>query len=87
MRPASGGGPDPVAAVVAELEARGRYGIRLGLGRIRALLRELGSPEAGLPGVLIGGTNGKGSVQAMVGAVLAEAGRRVGQTPKPHLVD
>ena len=37
-------------------------------------------------GALIGGTNGKGSTQAMVAAVLAAAGKRVGQTPKPHLV-
>ena len=36
--------------------------------------------------MLIGGTNGKGSVQAIVSAVLREAGYRVGQTPKPHLV-
>ena len=47
----------------------------------------LGSLEAGLRGVLVAGTNGKGSVQAMVGAVLAEGGLLVGQTPKPHLVD
>jgi dihydrofolate synthase/folylpolyglutamate synthase len=46
----------------------------------------MGDPQLGLPGVLIGGTNGKGSTQAMVASVLREAGVRVGQTPKPHLV-
>jgi dihydrofolate synthase/folylpolyglutamate synthase len=46
----------------------------------------MGDPHIGLPGVLIGGTNGKGSTQAMVAAVLHEGGIRVGQTPKPHLV-
>ena len=46
----------------------------------------MGDPQLGLPGVLIGGTNGKGSTQAMVASVLHEAGIRVGQTPKPHLV-
>jgi len=80
-------GDDALGEAIAELQARGRFGIRLGLGRTRALLRALGSPEAGLHGVLIGGTNGKGSVQAMVGAALAAGGLRVGQTPKPHLVD
>ncbi len=35
----------------------------------------LGSPERGLRGALIGGTNGKGSTQAMVAAVLAAAGQ------------
>ncbi|HMJ79494.1 MAG TPA: Mur ligase family protein [Candidatus Dormibacteraeota bacterium] len=71
--------------VIAALQARGRFGVNLGLARVRALLRELGDPQRGLPGVLVGGTNGKGSVQALVAAVLAAAGLRVGQTPKPHL--
>ena len=74
------------AATLAALQARGRFGIRLGLARTRALLRALDHPERGLRGVLIAGTNGKGSVQAMVAACLAEAGLHVGQTPKPHLV-
>ncbi len=74
------------ATTLAALQARGRLGIHLGLGRTRALLRALGDPQAALRGPLIGGTNGKGSVQALVAAVLAEAGLRVGQTPKPHLV-
>lgn len=73
-------------AVLERLAARGRFGIRLGLGRTRALLKQVGEPQLGLPGVLIGGTNGKGSTQAMVASVLREAGLRVGQTPKPHLV-
>ena len=71
---------------VAALEDRGRFGVRLGLARTRALLRGLGSPEAGIRGALIGGTNGKGSVVALVSACLAAAGHRAGDTPKPHLV-
>jgi len=73
-------------AAVLALEERGRFGIRLGLGRTKALLRELGHPERRLRGVLIGGTNGKGSVLALAGSVLRTAGLRVGETPKPHLV-
>jgi len=69
-----------------ELADRGRFGIRLGLGRTRALLRELGHPERMLRGALVGGTNGKGSVLALAGAALRDAGFRVGETPKPHLV-
>ncbi len=68
------------------LAARGRFGIRLGLARTRALLRRLDDPHLQLRGALIGGTNGKGSSQALVAAALREAGYRVGQTPKPHLV-
>lgn len=71
---------------VAALQARGRFGIRLGLGRTRALLAALGHPEQGIRGALIGGTNGKGSVVAFVGACLAAEGYRAGETPKPHLV-
>jgi dihydrofolate synthase / folylpolyglutamate synthase len=73
-------------AALSTLRARGRFGIRLGLSRTRAMLRRLADPQTSLPGVLIGGTNGKGSVQAMVAAALAAAGYRVGQTPKPHLL-
>ena len=74
-------------AAVDALAARGRFGIRLGLGRTRALLEELGQPHAGIRGALVAGTNGKGSVQALVSAMLASAGLRVGQAPKPHLVE
>ncbi len=83
-----GGGdlPATFAESVLALQARGRFGIRLGLGRTRALLAALGHPEAGVRGVLVGGTNGKGSVVALVGACLAAAGYRAGESPKPHLV-
>src|SRR3954468_2477592 len=68
------------------LDERGRFGIRLGLGRTRALLRELGHPERSVRGALIAGTNGKGSVLALADSALRAAGYRVGTTPKPHLV-
>jgi dihydrofolate synthase/folylpolyglutamate synthase len=71
---------------VAALGARGRFGIRLGLGRTRALLRELGDPQLALQGALVAGTNGKGSVLALAASALRAAGHRVGETPKPHLV-
>src|SRR4051794_24316942 len=74
------------AEALAAIEARGRYGIRLGLGRVRALLAELGDPQLGVRGALVAGTNGKGSVIALAGAALRAAGHRVGETPKPHLV-
>ena len=68
------------------LAERGRFGIRLGLGRTRALLREIGDPQLGIRGALVGGTNGKGSVLALAGSALRAAGLRAGETPKPHLV-
>lgn len=53
----------------------------------RALLEELGHPERHFASVHIGGSNGKGSVAAMVYSVLREAGWRVGLYTSPHLVE
>ncbi len=71
---------------LAALAARGRFGIRLGLSRTRALLTALGDPQREVRGALVAGTNGKGSVLALAGSALRAAGLRVGETPKPHLV-
>jgi dihydrofolate synthase/folylpolyglutamate synthase len=68
------------------LSERGRFGVRLGLGRTRALLGELGHPERTVRGALIAGTNGKGSVLAIAGSAVQAAGLTVATTPKPHLV-
>ena len=85
MAPHSSVGRDYHDAVRA-LEARGRFGVRLGLGRTRALLHELGDPQLAFRGALVAGTNGKGSVLALAGRALRAAGIRAGETPKPHLV-
>jgi dihydrofolate synthase/folylpolyglutamate synthase len=74
------------AEALQALSERGRFGIRLGLGRTRALLRELDHPERLVRGALVAGTNGKGSVLALADSALRAAGYRVGSTPKPHLV-
>ena len=71
---------------VAALTERGRFGISLGLERIDRLMGEVGHPEQGLRGALVGGTNGKGSVVAMTQSVLSAVGLTVGSMPKPHLV-
>jgi dihydrofolate synthase/folylpolyglutamate synthase len=71
---------------VAAIRHRGRFGVSLGLARIERLLAGLDHPERQLRGALVGGTNGKGSVVALAGAVLREAGLSVGSMPKPHLV-
>ena len=68
------------------LTALGRFGIKLGLERTEALLHELGDPQDLFQGVLVAGTNGKGSVCAMVASILRASGYRVGLMPKPHLI-
>jgi dihydrofolate synthase / folylpolyglutamate synthase len=71
---------------VRALTERGRFGVNLGLDRVERVMAAVGNPERGLRGALVGGTNGKGSVVAMVQSVLTAAGYRVGTMPKPHLV-
>jgi dihydrofolate synthase/folylpolyglutamate synthase len=64
----------------------GRFGMKLGTERTRAILDHLGNPERGLRGALIAGTNGKGSTAACLASILHAAGRNVGFMPKPHLI-
>lgn len=71
---------------MAAIQRRGRFGVSLGLDRINHLLEGLEHPERELRGALVAGTNGKGSVVALAGAVLRAAGYAVGAMPKPHLV-
>ena len=71
---------------VRALADRGRFGVRLGLARTRALLHAFGDPHLELRGALVGGTNGKGSVLALASSAMRAAGIRTGTTPKPHLV-
>lgn len=56
-----------------------------GLGRIRELLRRLGNPQEELRFIHVAGTNGKGSVCAVLASVLEAAGCRVGLNTSPHL--
>ena len=86
MTPAGPAAATRYAAAVGALQERGRFGIRLGLARTRALLAASGHPERTVRGALIGGTNGKGSVVALTGAALRAAGYTTGEMPKPHLV-
>ncbi|MBT3218569.1 MAG: bifunctional folylpolyglutamate synthase/dihydrofolate synthase, partial [Proteobacteria bacterium] len=61
------------------------FGVKLGLGRMETFLRTLSEPHLAYPVVHIGGTNGKGSVAAMVTAALVEGGYRVGTMLSPHV--
>ena len=63
------------------------YAAKLGLENITVLLDDLGRPQNAYPSVLIAGTNGKGSVAAMLDAVLRAAGLRSGLYTSPHLVE
>lgn len=65
---------------------RRRHGMRPGLERIRALLEKLDNPQEELATIHIAGTNGKGSVAAMLSAILHAAGYPTGRFTSPHLL-
>jgi dihydrofolate synthase/folylpolyglutamate synthase len=62
-----------------------QFGIKLGLDNIRVLLETLGHPETAWPSIHIAGTNGKGSVSAMIERALRATGLRTGRYTSPHL--
>jgi dihydrofolate synthase/folylpolyglutamate synthase len=63
-----------------------QIGIKLGLDQIRALTGGLGHPERAFRSIIVAGTNGKGSVTAMVERGLRAAGYRTGRYTSPHLI-
>jgi len=71
----------------AYLEKLQVLGVKLGLDNVRVLLAALENPERAYPSVLVAGTNGKGSVCAMLDAVLGRHGLRSGLYTSPHLTD
>lgn len=70
---------------VAALTRLARFGTRLGLERMRRLLAALGDPQDGLPAVLVAGTNGKGTVSALLASFGAAGRYRTGLYTSPHL--
>ncbi|MDD2233843.1 MAG: bifunctional folylpolyglutamate synthase/dihydrofolate synthase [Desulfitobacteriaceae bacterium] len=64
-----------------------KFGMNLGLARIRALLEYLNNPERQLRIIHVGGTNGKGSTSIMIAQILWEAGYKTGIFTSPHLHD
>ena len=69
----------------ALLFARGNFGMKLGLERMRDACARLGNPERSAPVLHVAGTNGKGSTCAFVEASLRAAGLRTGLYTSPHL--
>ena len=72
-------------SALERLFALEQFGIKLGLDNIRTLLAALHHPERAWRSIHIAGTNGKGSVAAMVERGLRAAGLRTGRYTSPHL--
>jgi len=73
-----------VLAWLYRLEAA--RGMDFKLERVMLALKNLGDPHKRFAAVHIAGTNGKGSVAAMLHAIFSAAGYRVGLYTSPHLV-
>lgn len=77
--------PDGDVTTTERLLALEAFGIKLGLDNMRTLVAALGHPERAYPTIHVAGTNGKGSVSAMVERALRAAGHRTGLYTSPHL--
>ena len=75
------------AAAEKFILSREFFGMKLGLENITEFLNSIGSPQTKYKTIHIAGTNGKGSVAAMVEAILRAAGYKTGLFTSPHLVD
>lgn len=64
-----------------------QFGIKFGLDNITAIVERLGRPDRAYRTVHVAGTNGKGSVTAMVDAAVRAAGHRSARYTSPHLID
>ncbi len=67
------------------LTSAGKFRISLGLERIEKILELLGNPQDKLNCIHVAGTNGKGSVCAILSSVLTCAGKKTGLYTSPHI--
>ena len=77
--------PDTLANWLAYLETLHPKSIALGLERVAEVRQRL-NLQPDFPLIVVGGTNGKGSVCAMLESILYAAGYRVGCYTSPHLL-
>lgn len=75
----------PIRDTVARIHAAGMFASPPNPERIRTLLSRLGDPHLGLRYIHVAGTNGKGSVCAMLDAILRRAGYRTGLFTSPYI--
>ncbi|MEK9146454.1 MAG: hypothetical protein AAB339_12680, partial [Elusimicrobiota bacterium] len=81
------GGKLSPAEALRLLDSRGETRWELGLSRIRGLLGRMGAPQDAVPSIHVAGTNGKGTVCALLASILKESGLRAGLYTSPHLLD
>ncbi len=67
------------------LTSSGKFRIELGLGRMLDFMNIIGNPQDELNCIHVAGTNGKGSVCAILASILQSAGKKVGLYSSPHI--
>ena len=72
--------------LLERLYRRQNFGMKMGLAVTRSLLAKMGNPERAFAAVHVAGTNGKGSVCAMLESILRKTGLTTGLYTSPHLV-
>ncbi len=78
--------PKTLSDWLAHIERLHAQPIALGLDRVHQVRRALGIAQT-VPVITVGGTNGKGSICALLERMLLAAGYRVGLYTSPHLLD
>ena len=69
------------------IHSLGNFSLPAGLERINRVLNALGNPQNNFKAIHIAGTNGKGSVCAMVSSVFKNAGYKTGSFISPFIID
>lgn len=72
---------------ISYLNSLGAHRVNLSLDRISKILETFDNPHKKLTCIIIAGTNGKGSVAALIASILGAAGFKVGLYTSPHLVN
>jgi dihydrofolate synthase / folylpolyglutamate synthase len=75
----------PYQLALRKIYSLDRFGSKLGLERIRAILKALGNPQKKYKCVLVAGSNGKGSTVEMIGSILHADRTRVGTYFSPQI--
>ena len=78
---------DRYSEIIELLTSKGKYYVELGLDRILEVLKLYNNPQEKLKCIQIAGTNGKGSVAAMLDSILIEAGYKTGLYTSPHIFE
>ncbi|MDR0404989.1 MAG: bifunctional folylpolyglutamate synthase/dihydrofolate synthase [Oscillospiraceae bacterium] len=72
---------------IKKINNMNKFGIKPGLDRVAAVLKCLDNPQNKLKFIHVAGTNGKGSICAMIASILAEAGYKTGLFMSPFIVN